>query len=457
VAQPPERSAWLLQPRLARGQELVYSGTFTEEAQTPGVHFQRAYRLELHACVLDAGPPKAQMAFLTVLALKANRPERESAAATSVRLELAEVDDRGRVRGRPGSNLAVPLEGPPTAECGAFVDAPATRVTINQFWEAAEQGRPPYSWRVDGTEAVAGTPCIKLVGHQQADEWNSPRADRSAWRRQDTVWLLPQLGIACRVERVIERRDPAHEAPTHRAILRYELDSRLTYPGELFASRRQEILQAQKYFEEAAPLLRQPAQQKAQIDAELKRIRYYLEAQAPTPYRKAVLQVQRRLEAALRGEIAPETTVPEELMPAPVVAVGRPAPDFVATDLLNSQSVRLQRLFGRPILICFYNPRTDTGDEVLRFAQDLSQRHLNRLLVLGMAVTDDAEGARKQHTSLRLSFPILEGNGLHATYGVEATPRLVVVDAEGTVRGLYTGWGAHSSREITEELQRWLK
>jgi len=458
VAQPPDRSAWHLQPQLAQGQELVYSGTFTEEAQTPGVHFQRTYRMELHVCVLDAGPRKSQVAFLTVLALKANRPERDPSApaTTSVRLELAEVDDCGCVHGRPGSNLAVPLEGAPTAECGAFVETPTTRVAVSQFWEAAEPGRPPRTWRLAGTEAVAGATCVKLVGQQQSDDWNNPRADRSAWRRQDIIWLSPQLGIAYRVERVLERRDPAREMPTHRAVLAYELDSRLTYPGELFVARRQEIQQAQKFFEEASQLLREPTSHRAQIEAELKRIAFHLEAQPPTPYRKAVLQIQRRLEAARRGEVAPEASTEEATLPAQVAAVGRPGPDFVATNLLNGKSARLQRLLGRPLLICFYNPATETGEEVLRFAQGLCERHPNRILVLGMAVTDDTECVRKQHAALKLSFPVLDGNGLHLTYEVKETPRLVLMDAEGIVRGLYTGWGPQSSQEITGELQRLL-
>jgi peroxiredoxin len=457
VAQPPDRSEWLCQPRLVRGQELVYSGSFTEEAETPGVHFQRGYRLDLSVFVLDAGPHKTEAAFLTVLTLKTGRPaEREPAAPTSVRLEPVEIDANGRVRGRPGATLAAPVEGPPTVECGAFVEVPATRLGVNHFWEVAEDGRPPRSWRVAGTEAVGGTTCVKLVGQQQSDDWNSPRADRTAWRRRDTVWLAPQLGVAYRVERIIERRDPARETPTHRTVLRYELDSRLTYPGELFAHRRQEIGQAQKFLEEAAPLLRQPAPPRGQLDAVLKHIAYHLESQPPTPYRKAVVHLQHRLEAARRGELPPEPTTPEEPQAARVAAIGRAAPDFVATDLLSRQSTRLQRFLGRPLVLFFYNPHTDPGAEVLRFAKDLSQRRHGAVTVVGMAVTDDANLVRKQHAELKLSFAVLDGNGLHVTYDVRETPRLVVVDAAGIVRGLYTGWGPHSAREIDEELQRWL-
>jgi peroxiredoxin len=239
--------------------------------------------------------------------------------------------------------------------------------------------------------------------------------------------------------------------------LRYELDSRLTYPGELFSTRRQEILQAQKFLEEAGPLLRQPVEQRGQLDVLLKRIGSYLEVQAPTPYRKAILQVQRRLEAARQGEVAADPVPEETPPPGPRVVLGQPAPDFLATDLNTGKSARLQRLLGRPLLICFYNPRTDTGAEVLHFARELCENYPNRVQVLAMAVTDDAEGARKQHTALKLSFPLLDGNGLHRTYDVQATPRLVLLDGEGIVRGLYTGWSPHTPREITVELQRRLK
>jgi peroxiredoxin len=457
VAQPADRSELPCQPRLVRGQELVYSGSFTEEEQTPGVHFQRSFRLELNVFILDAGPHKAQAAFLTALTLKTSRPlERGPTAPRSVRLELAAVDERGHVRGRPGASLAVPVEGPPTVECGAFVEVPAARLGANNVWEVAEDGRPPRTWRVTGTEVVAGTTCVKLLGQQQSDDWNSPRADRTAWRRRDTVWLSPQLGVAYRVERVFERRDPARETPTHRTVLRYELDSRLTYPGELFDRRRQEIAQADKFLEEAIPLLRQPTPARQQLDAVLKRITNHLETQPPTPYRKAIVHLQGRLEAARRGELPPELPPAQETPAARVAAIGRPAPDFVATNLLSQKSMRLHHQLGRPVLLCFYNPRTDPGTEVLRFAQSLSERQRGAITVLAMAVTDDSEFVRKQHTELRLSFPVLDGNGLHVTYDVQATPRLVVLDPEGIVRGLYTGWGPHSAREVAEELQRWV-
>jgi hypothetical protein len=40
---------------------------------------------------------------------------------------------------------------------------------------------------------------------------------------------------------------------------------------------------------------------------------------------------------------------------------------------------------------------------------------------------------------------------------VDATPKLVVLDADGIVRGSFTGWGRETASAVTEELQRWLR
>ena len=46
----------------------------------------------------------------------------------AVRLELAKVDPRGRIKTGAGVSLVVPLDGPPTVECGAFIEAPNGRL-----------------------------------------------------------------------------------------------------------------------------------------------------------------------------------------------------------------------------------------------------------------------------------------------------------------------------------------
>lgn len=461
AAQPADGPDVVLLPRLGRAQELVYRGTFTEEASGGGVQFDRTYRLETRVFVLDTPPDGADVAFLTLLRMPSARPAAgaqvrpggESSVLYSVRLERARVDLQGRVTAESAVSLAVPIEGPPSIDCGAFVEVQRNRIGPGTTWDVNDDGRPPRTWRVAGTEMVNGTSCLKLVGRQQSDDWEQPRPDRAAWRRQDTVWLSPRQGIAARVERVIERREPAGRETTRRSVLRCELESSLQYPAQLSTDRRREILQARSFAESAAPLLPAPAKYKSQLEALLSKINHHLDHQPPTPYREAVLQVKRRVEAGRRGETPP---APRE-EPAPtiaVAAVGRRAPDFVAPDFTGKESARLRRWEGRPLLMVFYNPTSPTADELLRFARRIHEIHAKQAGVVALAMSSDADRVRKQHAELQLPFAVLDGSGLRISYAVEATPQMVVLDADGVVRGVYVGWGSETSAEVVGELRR---
>jgi peroxiredoxin len=457
AAQSADRSEILLLPRLSRGQELVYRGSFSEEAISRGVQFSRTYRLESRVFVLETPSRGLDVALLTVLRLRTPRPERgDEPEPNSVRLELVTVDLHGHVSSDPGVTLAVPLEGPATVECGAFVEVPRSRIGMKQSWEVLERNRPSYVWSVAGTEAVNGTRCLKLKGMQKSPDWDHPRADSTAWRRQDTVWVEPHLGVAYKVERTMERRDPAHEDPTERSVVQYELQSNLQYPGRLFDDRRREILQARSFYTAVAPLLPEPTKAgPAPFEAVLAKITNHLENQPPTPYRQAVLQVRRQVEAAKRGESPPTTPRDDGHGARAGVAVGQRAPDFIATNLLTKEPVKLRAWLGHPILMVFYSPTSLSAADVLKYCQKIQESHHGSVTVLAFVVTDEGAGLQKQVADLRLSFPILAGQGLRQTYGVEATPKLLVLDAEGVVRGAYLGWGPETSATITEELNHW--
>jgi peroxiredoxin len=448
----------VLTPRLSRGEEAVYRGSFNEEdASARGVQFSRFYRLECRALVLDAPARGLDVAFLTLLRGKPGPAGNGEEPAASVRLELTQVDVHGRITADAGRSLVVPLEGPPTAECGAFVEAPAVSVRKEQTWQVAEEGRPARAWRLAGTEAVNGTQCLKLVGLQQSDDWERPRGDHVAWRRTDTVWLSPRLGLAYRVERVVERRDAGRRDldANHRSVLRYELESILPYPGKLYDDRRDEITQAHAFQERAAALLARPGRDStAQMDVLLGKINHHLEHQLPTPYREAVLQVKRRVEAAQRGEVAPASFSSEETPAAPVVAVpGSAAPDFLVTDLVRQQSVRLQQYLGRPVVLVFYRPTSFNVEELLRFAQRLADASKGKAAVLGLVMSEDVAHARRQREELRLTFPLLDGTGLSKSYDVQTTPKLMVLDAGGVVVGSYTGWGQEAPEAVLRDLE----
>jgi peroxiredoxin len=459
ATQPQRGGDWSLAPRLLSSQELVYRGSFTEEAKGSGVQFNRAYRVETRVFVLDLSPRDATVAFLTVLKYRDPRPNTPTVTseslACSVRLERAHVDLHGHINPEPGISLAIPLEGAPTLESGVFVESPPGPVRQDQIWEVAEQGRPRRTWRASGTEMVGGTVCLKLVGLQQSDDWDRPRADRTAWRRQDTLWMEPRLGIAYRVERIIERREPAHNEATQKSVLRYERESSLQYSGQLAADRRQDITQAYSFRETAAPLLPTPTKFTTPLNVLLNKINYYMEHQPPTPYREAVVQVKRRVEAAKRGE-SPPTLTEDTPHTATVATLGEAAPDFVATEFPGPSSARLRSWLGQPVLLVFYHPTSPTANDLLRYAQRLNSIYAGKVAVVGLSVSDDVDLVQTQRKALNLSFPILHGSSLRVSYAIETTPKLVLLDANGIVRGAYLGWGRETAGEVIEELRRWL-
>jgi peroxiredoxin len=255
---------------------------------------------------------------------------------------------------------------------------------------------------------------------------------------------------------VIEQHAPASDAVAHRSTLRCDLDSGLTYPGKLFDDRVSEIKQARKFAEEAEDWLRVPEQHKTQLEATLKKLKQYSDHEPPTPYRKAVLQLQKRVEAALRGETIPDPQRSDELE-TPRITVGQRVPDFVCTDLLTRQTYRLQRLLGKPVVVIFYNPATDIGRKTLELAKTLAQRYPQGVTLLPLAVTDDLELVQKQQQEMKLPFPVLDGNGMHQMFGVDALPRFIILDGEGVVRCAFTGWGPHTPTDVNDQLERWIK
>jgi peroxiredoxin len=373
-----------------------------------------------------------------------------------VRLELAHLDLQGRLAVDSAASALCPLEGPPTLECGPFVEAPRGRIGVEKPWEAREEGRPNRTWRLTGFENAGGINCLKLVGVQQSDDWDQPHGNRTAWRRTDTVWLLPRFGVAQKLERVIERRAPARQEVTQRSVLSYELETGLQYPGQLGEDRRKEILAARKFAEDLAPYQSAPGRYPAQLEGLATKIAHHLDNLPPTPYREAVLAVQRRAAAARRGESPPAPLIEDNDAAPAVIQVGRLAPDFVLGDFAGKETVRRRSWLGKPVLMVFYNPASATAAELLRFAQATADAHKDAVVV-GLPLTENAEVVDRQRGALKLTIPLLRGGGLRQSYDVEATPKLVVLDAQGVVCGAFVGWGNETMEAVQVEVKHALE
>ncbi|MEY4614406.1 hypothetical protein EBX93_05415 [bacterium] len=443
--------------RLQPCQELLYRGLFTEEARSSRVQFQRSYRIESRCLVLDNDKGNHHLACLTLLKQRSNPAPLPTVSSeppsTSVRLEIINIDSKGKIL--QGNNLGkLSLDGPPTIEWGYLVELPKSRIAENDTWETTEDGRPVCNWSVSTTEMVQGMKCIKIVGIQQTDDWARPRADQQAWKRTDTVWLNPQLGVAQKVERTIEIKDPAHNEPSQKSTLRCELETSLVYPGQLFQDRKREIQLAQNYRETANEYIPNIGKYTPQTKALVRQVKAQMETMTQTPYRDAIIQTSKRIENILKGDNPEQVIVPVSTTSLQTAKIGQKAPDFIAQNLLKQESVRLARLEGKSIVMVFYNPKSPLSSEVLDFASKIQSTHGDQVTVLGMSVVNDNEIVRKQAESSKINFMVLDGSGLRSSYNLESTPKILVLDSKGVVRMNCLGWGQETQSEISSELKR---
>jgi hypothetical protein len=124
---------------------------------------------------------------------------------------------------------------------------------------------------------------------------------------------------------------------------------------------------------------------------------------------------------------------------------------------VSRQTYRLQRMLGKPVLLIFLNPETQLGHSALDLAKTFTERYPEKISVLPLAVTEDVDLIQKLHREMKLPCPILNGNGMHQMFGVDGLPHFVVVDGDGVIRSISTGWGTHTPAEQEEQLQRCLK
>ena len=334
-AAPPETSG----PRLEKGLEVRWTGTFSEASFRPGVRAVRDYDVDTRLLVLDTGEHGADAVLFTRVFLKPDRKKTEPPAGV-VRLDLVRIDPRGRVsvlpspadpdnptpKARPWP--AVQLQGLPTHEAGMFVEHPDKPLKPGLVWSRDETGRPAITWKVSDVDSFRGQPGLKLIAEQKTEGYYADRVRQAEWRRQDKLTMIPNNGFASRLERIIERRDPESDDLAFRSVLTLEQQGRMTYSGRLFQERRDEGVHAAAFTAMLDRALATGGREGTKPFEALSRRAYtYMSengASDTVPYREAILAVRKRAESAARGNLPPAPP-PEDTIP-----VDRPARDRAA-------------------------------------------------------------------------------------------------------------------------------
>ena len=458
---------WQAPLKLVQALEHVYRGTVTEECFTPQTQYSRSYRLESRVLVLQQDSDGAQLAFLTSLrekeAPRVGSSLAKDALPSAVRLAKGQADSLGKLEACGGSDGLGQVSGKASHEVGMVVELPPGKLRPGEPWESVEKDLPPLIWSVKGKEVLQGMACLMLHGEQKTETWDKPRADQGAWRRVDKIWLSQRTGLAAKVERVIEKREPARQEIAEKTTVRYELDSSLQYPGPLFEDRVRDVDLTLKLSQNAEKQLAPGSRSATAMASLLKKTEKTMESYPPTPYRAAFAMEKKRAEAVLRGEIPPPETgrIPTGIageMPLSKAGTGamvsRQAPDFSVPRLGGTGSLAIRGSRGSQVLMVFFNPQAPMTEEVLLQVKQWRQNFSGEdLVVLPLTVRTEEAANRPWVKLLGKETPIYDGSGLRITYGVEVTPRLVLVDRQGVIRALHEGWGGETRQQCAEDLR----
>jgi hypothetical protein len=460
---------------LQKGDELTYTGTVSEGANRVGNRFRRAHALEIRVLVLEASDRWADAAVLTVLRRTDDAVSgavadltgggRAKAAPPLVRLDLVRVHADGTAHAllpvgppplaldakTPARGLPVlPLDCFAPFEFGMFPPR-APRGTGGDPWTvaSADPARGAETWQHTGTEFVTGERCAQLVMNQAHPNWDKPVGGKGAWHRADAVWVSTLDGTARKLHRVIRHRDGIESDLAAWVEVKFEVQDRGRAVGRTFDRARRDIETAFAAASDAAPLLADAAKHGPRtFEPRIQKLDAHLsESDATSAYREAVVAVRRQLEAAKRGQPVAQVAVPLAPVALPKQSAwpeaGAAAPDF-ATGPFKLSAQR-----GKPVVLVFYKPGSETAPLALAVADALHEKHKGRAAIVPLAVWAEqpprAGGA-----------PVFDGSRAELVYGVESVPRFAVLDARGVVTWSFAGAGAETGFTLNEQLERLL-
>jgi hypothetical protein len=429
-------------PKLESGREIVWAGTFTEEAvQSGSSQTRQRFQVEHRLLVLPQQSTHTEATLFSRFDLITEGTEEKPSPI--VRLERirwlangqVEVWANGRDRWiRLSSQFQEDL---PTLELSFFMaDLPAW-IEPGSEWEIPSS--PNFThWRTNELVSERGQRCWQIDGWRQSIDWTAPRGPNLAYRQLERVWLSLTLGYAIRLDRTTEVRDPSTQDVIRRNRLEISQKQTMQFRGSALNDRLAEIemsLLGMRLLQRAMP-------NAGRLDSPFQRLLDQLaghELEHPVgesiPYRALVNSLERRCEAVMKGQpiLLPKLTEPPTTISMPLLE-GAFAPDFLAKTVDGTRSIRLMKLRGKPTLLLYFEPNGPSSQEALeqwgRWASTLSQKMHFLAVNLG-----------KSANFASLPVLLLDGSDVLKTHRIDSTPQIVWVDEEGIVRHRFLGWG----------------
>jgi hypothetical protein len=462
------------------GDEFTFAGTVVEKDTRPGQQLHREYELTLRVFVLERQENWADAAVLTRLRRTEDAVGGVSKPVTGtgpdknappiVKLDIVRIHTDGTLHllmpVGPTFRLAsdTPAQAVPPIRLDAFSPfefgvfpprIPRSAEPGEPWTVAAGPGLPDELWAASKREFIHAEQCQKLLMNQQSADWDRPVGGQTSWHRADAVWVSTQDGTARMVHRVIRQRDGLPKKPIEEFAAwvetKYELKEHEKLNGRTFDRARRDVVVAYTALSDASILIRSAAKFEPRIlESKLTKLDAYLEETEPgTPYREAVIAARRTLDAARRGDVVPP---PSSTTPTALARVQWPQPGQLAPNL-RAGNIQLSEQRGKPAVLVFFRPGSETADLSLAIADALQKRYTGKISVFPLTVSGDVEAGIKDRNRLKLTIPVHDGAAAAAAYGIETVPRFAVIDSDGKIKWTFSGVGSETGFLVAEQVK----
>jgi len=163
------------------------------------------------------------------------------------------------------------------------------------------------------------------------------------------------------------------------------------------------------------------------------------------------------MEAETKSSKAPDNNSLIDLKPDVLLtaASGPKAPTLTEGSWINSDSLTLEKLRGRVVLVEFWTFGCYNCRNTLPSVKDLDTKYRDRgLTIVGVHTPEtdseyNLDNVRREVPALGIKYPVVTDNDYKAwrAYNVEAWPTIFVIDKQGRIRWLHVGEGSYEETE----------
>jgi RNA polymerase sigma-70 factor (ECF subfamily) len=137
--------------------------------------------------------------------------------------------------------------------------------------------------------------------------------------------------------------------------------------------------------------------------------------------------------------------------------LGKPAPDWSTTDL-EGKPHALKDYRGKVVILDFWYRQCYWCVQAMPQVKAIATHFKDRpVVVLGMNTDPKEEDARFVVEKMGLNYVNLKGTTLLEKYKVQVFPTLIVIDGEGVIREVHTGYSRTLKEEVVKTVEELLK